>query len=362
MIKSAQALVANEPNLFAFQEPGSLATFCWGEPAEKNGPLSLAWRMFHSPRAKKPSFWQNFPETAEWNLRYSEVLGNFSDFPPSPRPRHSALENPDAWASLCRASAEAIQEGRLQKTVPARCRDFALEEGEYRSILEAIPGRLFGAQLPRAFRFLVKSDSAVFFGASPELLFRRRGNKLLVPAIAGTRALFSGAPESALREELFCSTKDREEHALVVQGIMEALSSLGLKPKALVEPEILRAPGLLHLHTPVEAEDRPELSSENLIAALHPTPAIAGYPRKEALELLYANEDWDRGLFASPLLFRKPDHELCVVAIRSGLLTKTHLRFFAGAGYVRDSKPDAEWQETARKIQVQQDLLFGANP
>ncbi len=96
-----------------------------------------------------------------------------------------------------------------------------------------------------------------------------------------------------------------------------------------------------------------------LIEALHPTPAIGGHPRSVARDFLFEAERFDRGLFSAPLLFRSAGRELCLVAIRSALLTEERLHFFAGAGYVRGSTAESEWQETERKLQVMQTMLFG---
>ena len=71
------------------------------------------------------------------------------------------------------------------------------------------------------------------------------------------------------------------------------------------------------------------------------------------------SSDLDRGLFSAPLLFQSPARDLCLVAIRSGLLTRERIYFFAGAGYVRGSTPELEWEETERKLAVMQNLLFG---
>jgi salicylate biosynthesis isochorismate synthase len=111
--------------------------------------------------------------------------------------------------------------------------------------------------------------------------------------------------------------------------------------------------------SPNVATDSISTSSEALIDCLHPTPAISGYPKAASLDLLYENEGWDRGLFSAPLLFRTTGRELCLVAIRSCLLTPEHIHFFAGAGYVRGSTPEAEWDETEKKIQVMYSVLFG---
>src|SRR5690606_14989450 len=116
----------------------------------------------------------------------------------------------------------------------------------------------------------------------------------------------------------------------VVEGIKKKLSGLGLKLEAPAEPVVIKLRSLLHLYTPITAEGAKEdISTENLLS-LHPTAAVGGTPQIEAQDFLRKNEPLERGLFASPLLFRFPDREICLVAIRSALLERDRLHLFAG--------------------------------
>lgn len=356
--------LTGEGRFCALQESSGQA-WLWREQAQPGDASAppLHVQRFHHPRELPPSLWGDFPANASWNLAGAARVGQGA-FPaegPAPAPRAPRVSDRAAWNTLCQAADTAIAGGIVRKLVPARRISYALTPGEHAAILARLPGRLFSAPPDNTFRFLLKSRASVFFGATPELLFRREGGLIHVPAIAGTRALTSGASESALREELSSSEKEQAEHAWVVSGIREALLGLGLAPQVPAAPEVLRVPRLLHLHTPIAAPDDSRVSGAALVSALHPTPAIAGYPKAPALGFLREHEGWDRGLFSAPLRFRLPERELCLVAIRSGLLTPTHLYLFAGAGYVAGSTAEREWEETERKLQVMQTLLFGEN-
>ena len=322
---------------------------------------ALSFRKFHFPRQKPVSPWTDFADTGTWAFSEHREFKHreLKEEAPLPRPLAKSSSDREGWQALCGEAAGAIQREQLHKLVPAREIEFSLADGEYKELLAKIPGRLFYPAMENVFRFALKSRSSLFFGATPELLFRREGGLIQVPAIAGTRALIPGVPESSLREELMSSEKDRAEHEWVVDGIRAALTALGLKPTCPSEPVVLRVPRLLHLFTPITAVDNRSLPGEKLMEALHPTPAIGGLPRDKAAEFLFTHEAWDRGLFSAPLLLRSSSRELCLVAIRSGLLTKNSLRFFAGAGFVRGSTPEGEWQETEKKLQVMQTVLFG---
>lgn len=356
------SLVAGEDRLYALLEPSGPLAVRWGQPVT-SGTESLRLRKFHFPRVKGRSLWGDFPGSGTWALSGGAEFKHrdLAELPPLPRPAAMGESSGEDWNDLCAAAEEAIRTDRIHKLVPARELSYRLTHDEYRSILRGVASRLFFPQMENAYRFLVKSRGSVFFGATPELLFRREGDVLHVPAIAGTRALAPGVPESSLREELLASPKDRAEHAWVVEGIRDSLTRLGLKPKFPKEPVAMRVPRLLHLYTPVTAADAGAIPAEKLVEALHPTPAIGGHPKDAARDLLFERESWDRGLFSAPLLFQSPARELCLVAIRSALLTQGSLHFFAGAGFVRGSTAESEWQETDRKLQVMQTALFGGS-
>jgi isochorismate synthase len=361
MSRDLQNLVERADRLYALLEPTGPLRVVWGADAP-NAPESLSFRKFHFPQLKTPSAWKDFGLAATWSP------GSARDFKHREVPQAAAIPRPAAapksskeeWAKLCASAAAAIQSERAHKLVPARELSITITKEEHDTIFASLASRLFHPQMENAYRFLVRSKQSVFFGGTPELLFKREGGMVHVPAIAGTRAITPGMPESSLREELLASEKDRAEHEWVVDGICESLRKLGLKPTFAPSPVVLRVPRLLHLYTPITAVDDRKLTGEKILEALHPTPAIGGHPRDVSREFLFHNESWDRGLFSAPLLFRRPPaSELCLVAIRSGLLTPERLHFFAGAGYVRGSTPESEWLETERKLQVMQTVLFG---
>lgn len=358
MSEGFSALLQKQEKLYALLEPNGSLSVHWGE-SSPNGS-SLLFRKFHAPLEKAPSAWKDFSASGAWAFQQANFFSPAEiERATVAAPKAAPLSDRESWNTLCRKIEAELARSSLQKAVPARQISFPLTSAEYQAILAAIPSRLFSSSLENAFRFVVKSGESVFFGVTPELLFRREHGKILVPAIAGTRALAGGVSESVLGNGLLDSAKDRAEHEMVVRGIREALLSLGLAPESPNAPSVLRVPRLLHLYTPISAVDNAAISSEALMEALHPTPAVGGLPRRAAASFLRENEGWDRGLFAAPLLFRAPERELCLVAIRSALLTPDQLYFFAGAGYVKGSTPQSEWEETERKLQVMRAILFG---
>lgn len=195
------------------------------------------------------------------------------------------------------------------------------------------------------------ADGSDLVGASPERLLAIRKGELRCDALAGTAGL--GEPAGALLH----SNKDRHEHELVVEAIRTVLQQQGLNPVSSPIPRLARHGPLRHLHTPISAS----LAGHHPLAlaeALHPTPAVAGLPRKEAMGWLRSLEPFERGAYAAPIgwVDSAGDAELRV-AIRSGVLRGTQLELTAGAGLVRGSEPQRELAEVALKLGVLQQQL-----
>ena len=88
----------------------------------------------------------------------------------------------------------------------------------------------------------------------------------------------------------------------------------------------------------------------DVLQALHPTPAVGGYPQVEAMQAIHEREPFDRGWYAGPVGWVGRDEAEFTVAIRSGLVQGRQLTLYAGAGIVCGSKPELEWEEIEQKI------------
>src|SRR5439155_1137911 len=132
-------------------------------------------------------------------------------------------------------------------------------------------------------RGLGGADGTAFAGASPELLIRRSGNHAFSQPMAGSVARgATDAEDDRLGRQLSLSAKDRSEHRLVSKFVMDALRPLSSAVSAR-EPEVARFTNIQHLATSVEAKlSAPAADALTLAAALHPTPAVGGWPRVAA--------------------------------------------------------------------------------
>ncbi len=194
-----------------------------------------------------------------------------------------------------------------------------------------------------------------FIGASPERLLSIVSGQLTTDALAGS-APRSPVPGTDIQiaQSLLSSDKERYEHRVVVDFIVRQLRSLGLNPTYAQAPQLLQLLHIQHLHTPITADlsDR-AVSPLDILAKLHPTPAVAGVPRGVACQLIRQYEAFDRGLYAAPLgwIDTQGNSEF-VVGIRSALIDGVRARLYAGAGIVAGSEPAKELAEIKLKLQT----------
>ncbi len=207
------------------------------------------------------------------------------------------------------------------------------------------------AATPNCFHYLFQPDPGhTFVGATPERLFRREGRTVWSEAVAGTRPRGTTAlADEQLRDELLHSEKDQREHAYVRDSILAALapSCADLRIDAAAS-EMMLAQGR-HLVSEVQGVLHEGVDTLDLLLDLHPTPAVGGFPREDALEAIRRLEPFDRGWYAGPVGWVGKDAAEFAVALRCGLIRDRQLSLFSGAGIVRGSIPASEWDEIEYK-------------
>ncbi|MBK9031506.1 MAG: isochorismate synthase [Myxococcales bacterium] len=251
------------------------------------------------------------------------------------------------WLAEIERIRAAITTGELRKVVAARARVVELA----RAIDAAAVVAELGRRQPACTRFAIGRAGAAFVGASPERLIRKRGRAIDSEALAGSCA--RAGDDAAAAAGLLASAKDRGEHAWVVEAIEAALAPRCRALTVPAEPAVRTLRQILHLHTPIVGELDRDRHVLELVAALHPTPAVGGTPTADALAWIAAHEPSARGWYAAPVgWFDGAGDGEFAVAIRSGLLAGTTATLFAGAGIVAASDPDAELAETELKLRA----------
>lgn len=243
------------------------------------------------------------------------------------------------WSAQVNEALAAIRAGTFDKVVLARVIELESERPfSERAVLKALEARH-----RQCWSFLVRGrDGRAFVGASPETLCEATGDSFSTDALAGTSA--GGEGGALLR-----SDKDRREHQAVVEGIRESLSPFALELSEPVSPSVKVLANVDHLFTPIRAKVKPGVRALEVAKALHPTPAVAGRPRAEALAWLRQHEDFSRGWYAGAVGAMGPAGLTLAVALRSALISGSRAQVFVGAGIVAGSTPAGEWLETERK-------------
>jgi menaquinone-specific isochorismate synthase len=191
-------------------------------------------------------------------------------------------------------------------------------------------------------------------------LVRVRQGKLETEALAGSIGRGAGASEdAALATRLLRSEKDRREQQEVLDDIVARLAPLGIQPQFPAEPQVRRFANVQHLQTPVSATLPAGVRPLDVVAAMHPTPAVGGSPRDAAVAQIRDLEGFPRGLYAGALgwLNARGGGEF-FVGIRSALVEGSQARVYAGAGIVAGSTPEKEFAETELKFKAMLDALM----
>lgn len=201
-------------------------------------------------------------------------------------------------------------------------------------------------------------------GSSPETLVTVARGSVTARVLAGTAGRGAGTDDDArARVTLATSAKDLDEHRFAVHSVLGALRPHTRALAAAEQPFTLRLPNLWHLATDVEGTLSGDAGALDLVAALHPTAAVAGTPTDAAMALIGQTEPFDRGRYAGPVgwVDAAGDGEWAI-ALRCAQFgpragTERAVVAHAGAGIVADSVAENELLETRIKFRPIIDAL-----
>jgi len=259
----------------------------------------------------------------------------------------------EQWDGAVRRALHEIRSGAVEKVVLARSRAVDLA----RPVDPAAAFAALREAHPACYRFLYWDEGgALFLGASPERLVSLRRGVVRADAVAGTAAVDAAGEYEAPR--LLDQAKDRREQELVRRGVLEAIGSICSDVSAPDTPSLQELRHLVHLRTEVVGTAPTGTHVLDLVARLHPTPAVAGTPRDAALRLIEALEPRPRGWYAGPIgwVDAAGDGDFAV-GIRSALLRGSQALLYAGAGIVEGSVATREWEECTAKMRFVEDAI-----
>lgn len=229
------------------------------------------------------------------------------------------------------------EDGGLEKVVPVV---FSESDGQP-NLTEKVRILIKLLELPPdvyAYGYWDDSENVGFVGASPELLFSRKGSQISTMALAGTSQ--KGETSSLLEDP-----KEQKEHSYVIEDINQKLSNCRLQWQLTHEWEV---GNLKHLRT--YSTGHCEWAAEDLINRLHPTSALGGAPGRLPMSKMaeYCNAN-KRKFFGAPFGVRTEKEELIIVSLRNiqWFDGKTYLG--SGCGLIKESSLEKEWKELGIK-------------
>jgi anthranilate synthase component 1 len=204
--------------------------------------------------------------------------------------------------------------------------------------------------------FLLELEGFALVGASPEIHVRCEDRRVEIRPIAGTRRRGRTPQEDqALEEELLADPKERAEHVMLVDlarndvGRVCEFGSVQVKDLMIIE----RYSHVMHIVSQVEGRLAEGRTPYDLMRATFPAGTLSGAPKIRAMQIIAELEQTARGPYGGCMGYFSFNGNLdCCITIRTALLKDGRAYVQAGGGWVNDSEPEAEFQETVNKAKA----------
>ena len=206
---------------------------------------------------------------------------------------------------------------------------------------------------PSPYMFLLELDGMALVGASPELHVRCVDHEVEIRPIAGTRRRgLSPTEDEALAAELLADPKERAEHVMLVDlarndiGRVCDFGSVEVKDLMVIE----RYSHVMHIVSQVNGRLRRDRSAFDLMRTTFPAGTLSGAPKIRAMQIIAELEGTTRGPYGGCVGYfafnGNADH---CITIRTALVKDGRAWVQAGGGWVNDSTPEGEFEETVNK-------------
>ena len=286
-------------------------------------------------------------------------LGNFSE------------NEKERYIELVTKALERLKTGEMEKVVLSR-----EEEVQFSKRAPLLLFQDLLRNYPNAFTYCwYHPKIGLWMGATPETLLKVEGNQFITMALAGTQK-FEGNLVT------LWDKKEQQEQQIVTDAILQDLQALECVSGEikLTKPFTSRAGNLLHLRTDISGHLEAIENLQELIYALHPTPAICGLPKEKAKNFILQEENYDRQFYTGFLgelnyqqvqeraASRRNVENLAYRTVKKQSSLFVNLRcmkiedgkaiLFIGGGITTRSIPEAEWQETVNKAETMKKVLL----
>lgn len=196
-------------------------------------------------------------------------------------------------------------------------------------------------------------EAGEWMGATPEQLIRKNGRRVATVSLAGTQP-FTGAIKDVVWQD-----KEKAEQGIVTEFIHNKLEPF-CRNIVISEPYTFQAGNVVHIKTDIEAELSNDESFEHIVDAIHPTPALCGFPQKEAQDFIGKSENYQRTFYGGYLgeyNLEEGSTDLFVNLRCMELHPNQTASLFIGGGITKDSNTEAEWEETVNKSKTLKSII-----
>jgi anthranilate synthase component 1 len=209
---------------------------------------------------------------------------------------------------------------------------------------------------PSPYMFLLELDGFSLVGASPEIHVRCENRRVEIRPIAGTRPRGKTTDEDLTNEkELLADPKERAEHVMLVDlarndlGRVCDFGSVNVKDLMIIE----RYSHVMHIVSQVEGRLSANKTPYDLMRATFPAGTLSGAPKVRAMQIISELEGIQRGPYGGCVGYFSFNGNLdCCITIRTALIKDGRAYVQAGGGWVNDSTPEGEYQETINKAKA----------
>ena len=272
-----------------------------------------------------------------------------------------------AHLDLVSKGISEINNGSLDKVVLSR-----IEEKELRTVDPIVLfKRLYNTYKNAMVYCWYHPKVGLWLGATPELLFKVEGQKLTTISLAGTQPFIKDAIVKWTNKEV-------EEQKIVTDYITNQIEPY-TSQITVSDVETSRAGNLLHLKTYIISRLETSSHLKSIIEALHPTPAVCGFPKQKAKDFILQNENYNREYYTGFLgelnltqsktrnTNRSNVENNAYTAVKKASNFYVNLRcaqikdgkayIYVGGGITKDSIAENEWNETVNKTKTIVNIL-----
>lgn len=248
------------------------------------------------------------------------------------------ISDSDRHQQLVRSAIDEIHHSNIHKIVISRKESHQINSLDPTTVFKRLVKKY-----ENAFVYLLFHPKlGMWSGATPETLLKVKNNTFTTMALASTQ-VYKGDLNTKWGD------KELKEQQMVADYINVALNKACIQFK--VSPiETIKAGSLLHLKTNFTGILPNENNAiKNIVAVLHPTPAVCGMPKKESKAYILKNENYNRSFYTGFLGEIMENEVSLFVNLRCYHYQDKMLNLFIGGGITEESHPEKEWLETVAK-------------